>query len=59
MRKIVCDKCGKELGAGRPEWRATEIKLPKKTLHLDFCERCQVRVERYLTEADAMDAVAA
>ena len=58
MRKIICDKCLKELPASRPEWGSTDVKLPKKQVSVDLCDRCQARLERWLSDPDPQEAAA-
>ena len=57
MRKIVCDKCGREdLAPLRPERFAVEIKMPSQTFHIDLCERCTMRLKNWATERDPVAA---
>ena len=57
MRKISCDKCGREdLTPLRPERFAVEIKLPSGTIHVDLCVSCAGRLKNW---CDSRDPVAA
>jgi hypothetical protein len=56
-RLIECDKCGRsDLAPLCQERFAVEVKLPAKTVSVDLCERCAVRLERWLADRDPLDA---
>lgn len=56
MKRITCDKCGTELAPFRPEWSSVEITLPTKTLNIDLCKTCLVRLDDWCTRSDPVAA---
>lgn len=56
VRKIECDKCGKDLASLRPEWFGVKVELPTQHLSIDLCESCTRRLKAWCESRDPVAA---